>query len=81
MRKYQQSDVYIYQCDVSSVDILFRETHSIEHHVTGLVKLLEVCHSHNLKPTPKDSDPPHAKIASDIMSCLFMVRLEMSRDM
>ena len=51
----------------------FRETHSIEHHVAGLVRLLEVCYTHNLKPTVKDSDPPHAKIASDIMSCLFMV--------
>ena len=53
-----------------------RETHSIEHHVEGLVRLLEVCHTHNLKPTVKDSDPPHAKIASDIMSCLFMVGIK-----
>ena len=51
-----------------------RETHTIEENAESLVKLLEVCHTHNLKPSPKESDPPHAKIASDIMSCLFMVR-------
>jgi len=50
-----------------------RETHTIEENAEGLVKLLEVCHAHNLKPVGKDADPPHAKIAADIMSCLFMV--------
>jgi protein melted len=51
----------------------FRETGTIEQHAEALVKLLESCLSQNLKPSPKDEDPPHAKISSDIISCLFLV--------
>lgn len=52
---------------------LFRETGSIEQHADALVALLESCLNHNLKPSPKDEDPPHAKISSDIISCIFLV--------
>ncbi|XP_053380876.1 ventricular zone-expressed PH domain-containing protein homolog 1-like [Mercenaria mercenaria] len=57
---------------ITRVTSAIRETHSIEENVVGLVKLLEVCNTHNLKQSVKDTDPPHVKIASDIMSCLFM---------
>lgn len=47
---------------------------TIEEHSSGLVNLLQLCQQHNLNPLTHDKDPPHAKVASDIMSCLFMVR-------
>lgn len=50
-----------------------RETDSIEQHAEALVGLLESCLNHNLKPSSKDEDPPHAKISSDIISCIFLV--------
>lgn len=50
-----------------------REMDTIEEHSSGLVDLLQVCQRHNLNPVTQDKDPPHAKVASDIMSCLFMV--------
>ena len=50
-----------------------RDTGSIEEHVDALVSLWESCLHHNLKILHRDEDAPHAKIASDIMSCLFMV--------
>jgi hypothetical protein len=56
--------------------IYFRETGSIEQHAEALVTLLESCLSHNLKPSLKDEDPPHAKISSDIISCLFLVNIQ-----
>lgn len=39
-----------------------------------MISLLESCLNHDLRPLPKDEDPPHAKIASDIVSCIFLVR-------
>jgi len=52
---------------------LFRETGSIERHADALVTLLESCLCHSLAPSVKDEDPPHAKIASDVLSCIFLV--------
>ena len=51
-----------------------RENRSIERHADAMVSLLETCLQFNLKPTFRDEDPPHAKIASEILSCIFMVR-------
>lgn len=45
----------------------------MEQHAEALVGLLESCLNHNLKPSVKDEDPPHAKISSDIISCIFLV--------
>lgn len=45
----------------------------MEQHAEALVSLLESCLNHNLKPSHKDEDPPHAKISSDIISCIFLV--------
>lgn len=49
------------------------DTGTIEMHANALVALLESCLNHDLKPSSKDEDPPHAKIASDVVSCIFLV--------
>ncbi|KAG0726430.1 Protein melted [Chionoecetes opilio] len=49
-----------------------RETGSIEQHAAALVALLQTCLNHNLRPSSQDHDPPHAKIASDVVSCIFL---------
>ena len=49
-----------------------RETRTIENVSAALVALLETCLAYNLRPVDSKSDPPHAKIASDVMSCIFM---------
>lgn len=53
-----------------------RETGSMEQHAEALVTLLESCLNHNLKPSQKEEDPPHAKISSDIISCMFLVSIK-----
>ena len=50
-----------------------RETGSIEKHADALVALLESCLCHSLAPSVKGEDPPHTKIASDVLSCIFLV--------
>ena len=53
-----------------------RETRTIEAHAADLVALLENCLSYNLRPQSARGgvglDPPHAKIAGDVMSCIFL---------
>ena len=44
---------------------------SIQKHADALISLLESCLSHSLRPSGR-GDPPHAKMASDIMSCIFL---------
>lgn len=56
----------------------FRETGSMERHAEALVTLLESCLNHNLKPSQKEEDPPHAKISSDIISCMFLVSIQIN---
>lgn len=51
-----------------------RDTGTIEQHAQALVGLLESCLNYDLRPSSRDEDPPHAKIASDIVSCIFLVR-------
>ena len=53
--------------------MLCRETSSIEHHTAALIHLLESCLKYPVTPANKDDEPPHAKIASDILSCVFLV--------
>ncbi|OWF39852.1 Ventricular zone-expressed PH domain-containing protein-like 1 [Mizuhopecten yessoensis] len=57
---------------VARVTTAIRKTESIEKHAVALVRLLELCQKHNLNPSSQEEDPPHAKIASDIMAFLFM---------
>lgn len=54
-----------------------RDAHKAELHCKELVELLETCLAvDNLQPSTKNVDPPHAKIASDIISSIFLVSFE-----
>lgn len=52
-----------------------RETKTAERYCPDLARLLEICLRFNLQPQAanKDADPPHAKIAADIISSVFLV--------
>lgn len=50
-----------------------RENTSIELEGLTLVSLLQTCLNHNLRPSVPDAAPPHAKIAADIVACIFLV--------
>lgn len=58
---------------VTRVSSCIRETSSVEQHCEALVALLESCLHHNLQLSSRNEDPPHAKISSDIISCIFLV--------
>ncbi|XP_076451908.1 ventricular zone-expressed PH domain-containing protein homolog 1-like isoform X2 [Babylonia areolata] len=66
------NDQSVVEICITRVSTAIRETGSIEKHSKALVELLAMCRNHRLAQANKDEDPPHAKIASDIMSCLFM---------
>lgn len=58
----------------------FSETSSIETYAPGLVDMLESCLNHNLTASTtgivgKEDDTPHSKIASDLLSSLFLVSI------
>lgn len=69
------NDQAVVEICITRITTAIRETASIEKHGKALVALWESCLEHNLKPSGKDEDTPHAKIASDIMSCILQVRL------
>lgn len=58
---------------ITRITTAIRETESIEKHAEALVGLWDSCLEHSLRPSGKDEDTPHAKIASDIMSCILQV--------
>ncbi|XP_009332211.1 PREDICTED: ventricular zone-expressed PH domain-containing protein homolog 1 isoform X2 [Pygoscelis adeliae] len=65
------NDQAVVEICVTRITTAIRETASIEKHGKALVALWESCLEHNLKPSGKDEDTPHGKIASDIMSCIL----------
>ncbi|XP_071608930.1 ventricular zone-expressed PH domain-containing protein homolog 1 isoform X2 [Heliangelus exortis] len=65
------NDQAVVEICITRITTAIRETASIEKHGQALVALWESCLEHNLKPSGKDEDTPHAKIASDIMSCIL----------
>ncbi|XP_069829956.1 ventricular zone-expressed PH domain-containing protein homolog 1 [Dendropsophus ebraccatus] len=65
------NDQAVVEICITRITTAIRETDSIEKHGKALVSLWESCLEHNLKPAMKDEDTPHAKIASDIMSCIL----------
>ncbi|KAM9279876.1 ventricular zone-expressed PH domain-containing protein homolog 1 isoform 1-T1 [Morus bassanus] len=65
------NDQAVVEICITRITTAIRETASIEKHGRALVALWESCLEHNLKPSGKDEDTPHAKIASDIMSCIL----------
>ncbi|NXU41715.1 MELT protein, partial [Drymodes brunneopygia] len=65
------NDQAVVEICITRITTALRETASIDRHGKALVALWESCLEHNLKPSGKDEDAPHAKIASDIMSCIL----------
>ncbi|KAM6257920.1 ventricular zone-expressed PH domain-containing protein homolog 1 isoform 2-T2 [Porphyrio hochstetteri] len=65
------NDQAVVEICITRITTAIRETASIEKHGRALVALWESCLEHNLKPCGKDEDTPHAKIASDITSCIL----------
>lgn len=68
------NDQSVVEICVTRVTSCIRETGSVEQHCEALVNLLESCLHHNLQLSSRGEDPPHAKISSDIISCIFLVR-------
>ena len=67
------NDESIVEICITRLTSAIRETRTIESHAGPMVALLETCLSYNLRPGANGLDPPHAKIASDVMSCIFLV--------
>ncbi|XP_053205519.1 protein melted-like isoform X2 [Panonychus citri] len=66
------NDQSVIEICLARITSAIRDSGTIEEHAPALVSLLESCLSHDLKPNKKDEDPPHAKIASDVVSCIFL---------
>ncbi|MEE6501123.1 hypothetical protein FKM82_004072 [Ascaphus truei] len=65
------NDQAVVEICITRITTAIRETESIEKHSNALVSLWESCLEYNLKSAAKDEDTPHAKIASDITSCIL----------
>ncbi|XP_006868002.1 PREDICTED: ventricular zone-expressed PH domain-containing protein homolog 1 isoform X1 [Chrysochloris asiatica] len=65
------NDQAVVEICITRITTAIRETESIEKHAKALVGLWDSCLEHNLRCSRKDEDSPHAKIASDIMSCIL----------
>ncbi|XP_047450310.1 ventricular zone-expressed PH domain-containing protein [Mugil cephalus] len=66
------NDQAVVEICITRITTAIRETSSIERHSTALVGLWESCLEHNLTPQGENTeDTPHAKIASDITSCIL----------
>ncbi|XP_054868164.1 ventricular zone-expressed PH domain-containing protein isoform X1 [Amphiprion ocellaris] len=66
------NDQAVVEICITRITTAIRETGSIERHSTALVGLWESCLEHNLTPQGENTeDTPHAKIASDITSCIL----------
>ncbi|XP_041977516.1 protein melted isoform X3 [Aricia agestis] len=67
---------------VTKVTSCIKETGTLEKYCGALVALLESCLHHNLMPVGhlKDDDPPHAKIASDVIACIVLVSFPLQSD-
>jgi len=69
------NDQSVVEICVTRVLSCIRETRTAERYCAALVDLLKTCLLWNLQPsgTTKE-EPPHAKIAADIISSIFLVR-------
>ncbi|CAH2086848.1 unnamed protein product [Euphydryas editha] len=67
---------------VTRVTSCIKETGTLEKYCGALVALLESCLHHNLMPVGhlRDDDPPHAKIASDVIACIVLVSFPLQSD-
>lgn len=73
---HNSNDQSVIEICINRVTSCIKKTHTIEKHCAGLVNLLETCLRYNLQPSGKEVDPPHAKISSDIISSIFLVRIQ-----
>ncbi|XP_053729692.1 ventricular zone-expressed PH domain-containing protein isoform X3 [Synchiropus splendidus] len=66
------NDQAVVEICITRITTAIRETGSIEKHRVALVGLWESCLEHNLSPQGESTEEtPHAKIASDITSCIL----------
>ncbi|KAK7882871.1 hypothetical protein WMY93_029045 [Mugilogobius chulae] len=66
------NDQAVVEICITRITTAIRETGSIEKHSAALVALWESCLEHKLTPPGESTeDTPHAKIASDITSCIL----------
>jgi len=68
----RHNDQSVVEICLTRITSAIRDSGTIEKHASALVNLLESCLHHNLTPREKDEDPPHAKIAGDVVSCIFL---------
>ncbi|CAG0912718.1 unnamed protein product [Notodromas monacha] len=66
------NDQSVVEIFITRIAYAIRDLKVVEQHANSLVSLLECCLCHDLKPSARGEDPPHAKIASEIISCLFL---------
>ncbi|XP_037944224.1 protein melted isoform X2 [Teleopsis dalmanni] len=67
------NDQSVVEICVTRVLSCIRETKTAERYCSALVDLLKTCLLWNLQPTASSKeDPPHAKIAADIISSIFL---------
>lgn len=76
---HNNNDQSVVEICITRVTSCIRETGSVEQHCDALVTLLESCLHHNLQLSSRGEDPPHAKISSDIISCIFLVKRYLRR--
>ena len=68
------NDQAVVEICITRITTAIRGTGSIERHGGALVGLWESCLEHRLAPQGEShEDTPHAKIASDITSCILQV--------
>ncbi|XP_004682371.1 PREDICTED: ventricular zone-expressed PH domain-containing protein homolog 1 isoform X2 [Condylura cristata] len=65
------NDQAVVEICITRITTAIRETESIEKHANALVGLWDSCLEQNLRVSGREEDTPHAKIASDIMSCIL----------
>lgn len=68
----RHNDQSVVEICLTRIISAIRDTNTIEEHSGALVSLLDSCLLHDLTPTNRDQDPPHAKIASEVVSCIFL---------
>ncbi|KAL9904900.1 protein melted isoform X2 [Glossina fuscipes] len=67
------NDQSVVEICITRVLSCIRETRTTERYCSGLIELLKTCLLQNLQPnTTTKEDPPHAKIAADIISSIFL---------
>lgn len=67
-----ENDQSVVEICIARLTASLRDSDCIELHIEALVDLLKTSLNHDLKPLAQETDPPHAKIASDVLACIFL---------